>query len=95
MAYVSARYAPPDPNITTTPGAPKRVIATDEEGTEWFLTEDSQVGDWLRYVEEGGTIEPAPAGKSAQLPEPEIQRDVYAELDALEPRVAALEGKVP
>lgn len=26
---------------------------------EWWLTEDSQVGDWLRFIEEGGTIGPA------------------------------------
>jgi hypothetical protein len=58
MPYVSARYAPPDPMMQQPLGAPKRVIATDENGVEWFLTEDSQVGDWLRYVEDGGTIDP-------------------------------------
>jgi hypothetical protein len=59
MPYVSARYEPPDPLMMQQPlGAPKRVIATDDQGTEWFLTEDSQVGDWLRYIEGGGTVEP-------------------------------------
>ena len=53
MPYVSARYAPP----TQIAGmaAPKEgampVIATDDQGVEWHLTEDSQVGDWLRYKE--------------------------------------------
>jgi hypothetical protein len=91
MAYVSAQYQPPDPMMP--PGAPRQVQATDDQGVVWALTEDSQVGDWLRYIEEGGTIDPAPAARPAPAPEP--QRDVYAELDALEARVAALEGKVP
>jgi hypothetical protein len=63
--YVSARYAPPDEVMLQMPGAPKRVVATDENGTEWWLTEDSQVGDWLRYVADGGTIEPYAETKSA------------------------------
>jgi len=58
MPYVSARYAPLDEIRLQPLGAPKQVIATDDQGTEWFLTEDSQVGDWLRYIEDGGTIEP-------------------------------------
>jgi hypothetical protein len=58
MPYVSARYAPPDEIMPQMPGAPKRIIATDTEGVEWWLTEDSQVGDWLRYIEAGGTVEP-------------------------------------
>jgi hypothetical protein len=73
MPYVSAKYAPPDEITPTMPGAPKRVIATDDQGTEWWLTEDSQVGDWLRYIEEGGEIEPydEPATKPATEPEPD------------------------
>jgi hypothetical protein len=61
MPYVSAKYAPPetDPVMQQPLGAPKQVIATDDQGTEWFLTENSQVGDWLRYIEGGGTIDPA------------------------------------
>jgi hypothetical protein len=58
MPYVSAKYAPPDEIMPQPLGAPKRVIATDSEGTEWWLTEDSQVGEWLTYVAQGGTIEP-------------------------------------
>jgi len=67
MPYVSARYAPPDEIMPQMPGAPKRVIATDDQGVEWWLTEDSQVGDWLTYVAEGGTVEPydEPATKPA------------------------------
>lgn len=55
MDYVSARYAPP-PAID---GDPQMIIATDEDGAEWWVTEDSQVGDWLRFVEAGGQIEDA------------------------------------
>jgi hypothetical protein len=66
--YVSARYAPPnvDPLMEPKPGEPRRVIATDTEGTEWFLTEDSQVGDWLRYIEANGKIDPPPLAKPAE-----------------------------
>jgi len=52
--YVSCVYAPP-PLIE---GDPQMVVCTDENGVEWHLTEDSQVGDWLRYVEDGGTVLP-------------------------------------
>lgn len=71
MPYVSAKYGQPIPLAPL--GAPKQVIATDDQGQEWFLTEDSQVGDWLRYLEEGGTIEPlddTPETKPAPMPEP-------------------------
>jgi len=33
------------------------VIAVDDQGVEWHLTEDSTVGDWLRYIEDGGQIQ--------------------------------------
>lgn len=56
MPYVSCTYGPPpDENM---PGAQQQIICTDEAGTEWWLTEDSQVGDWLRYVEDGGEVTP-------------------------------------
>ena len=65
MPYVSSRYAPPD--ATGMMPEPKEgarpVIATDDQGVEWHLTEDSQVGDWLRFIEAGGTIEPAAEGE--------------------------------
>jgi hypothetical protein len=73
MPYVSARYAPLDEIMPAMPGAPKRVVATDDQGREWWLTEDSQVGDWLRYVEEGGQVTPyvaAPETKPAEEPVP-------------------------
>ena len=63
MPYVSAQYMPPDPMAL--PGAPRQVQAIDDQGVVWSLTEDSQVGDWLRYIEEGGTIDPAPVAKRA------------------------------
>jgi len=59
MPYVSAQYAPPLPPemlATVKQGDPRRVIATDDQGVEWHLTEDSQVGDWLRFVESGGEV---------------------------------------
>ena len=55
--YVSARYAPPDP-VTPAPPGSRQVIATDDQGLEWWVSEDSQVGNWLRYLESGGTIDP-------------------------------------
>jgi hypothetical protein len=64
MPYVSARYAPPPP--PDMPRSLQQVIATDDQGREWWLTEDSQVGDWLRYVESGGTIDPAPVAKASK-----------------------------
>jgi hypothetical protein len=58
MPYVSARYAPPDEMTPQMPGAPKRVVAIDDQGREWWLTDDSQVGDWLEFLSRGGTVEP-------------------------------------
>jgi len=65
MPYLSARYAPPDATglMPDKEGASARVIATDDQGVEWYLTEDSEVGDWLRFIEAGGTIEPAAEGE--------------------------------
>ena len=63
MPYVSAQYAPPLPPemlATVKAGDPRRVIATDDQGVEWHLTEDSQVGDWLRFMEAGGTVREPP-----------------------------------
>ena len=52
MTYQSCRYAPPP----TIEGDPQLIICTDDQGIEWFLTEDSQVGDWLRFKEEGNEV---------------------------------------
>jgi hypothetical protein len=41
---------------TVKQGDPRRVIATDDQGVEWHLDEASQVGDWLRFVEDGGQV---------------------------------------
>lgn len=51
MPYVSARYGPPPLE-----GEQQMIVATDENGVEWWLAEDSQVGDWLRFVEQGGMV---------------------------------------
>ena len=70
MAYVSARYRDeePDPLMGV-----RYIIALDDQGLEWHLPEDSEVGDWLRFLQEGGEIEPyqAPAEKPVPEPEPE------------------------
>jgi len=55
MPYVKARYQPPDP-LTT--GGPRQIQALDDQGGLWALTEDSQVGDWLEYVNSVGVIDP-------------------------------------
>jgi hypothetical protein len=34
------------------------VKALDDQGTEWQHHKDCQVGDWQRYLAEGGTIDP-------------------------------------
>jgi hypothetical protein len=52
MAYVSCCYAPP-PALE---GGQQNIICTDEAGTEWWLSADSQVGDWLRFKEGGGEV---------------------------------------
>jgi len=57
MAYVSCKYGPP-PNENM-PGTPQMIVCVDENGIEWWVPgEDCQVGDWLRFVEEGNTVEP-------------------------------------
>jgi hypothetical protein len=52
--YVSCRFAPP-PDME---GVPQQIICTDENGAQWWLTEDSLVGDWLEYQKNGGEITP-------------------------------------
>jgi hypothetical protein len=60
MSYVSCRYIQiTDPMGRTS--TDQQVVCTDDEGREWFIPvphEECQVGDWLRFVEAGGTIEP-------------------------------------
>jgi hypothetical protein len=58
MPYVTAYYAPPidDPMMAAKPGSANRVIAVDDQNVEWHLTDDSLVGDWLRYQEANGEV---------------------------------------
>jgi hypothetical protein len=59
MPYVSCRYAPPDETgmmPETKEGENARIICVDDQGVEWHLTEDSQVGDWLRFKEADGEV---------------------------------------
>ena len=72
MPYVSAKYVQPSP--IAPPDAPRPIQAIDDQGVVWSLDEESQVGDWLRYIEEGGTIDPVdevPETKPAPAPSPE------------------------
>jgi len=48
MTYVSCRYT-----------TPPSIVCTDENGVEWHLTDTSEVGDYLAFIEDGGTVEPA------------------------------------
>ena len=61
MPYVSCMYAPPDETgmmgAETKEGENARICCTDDQGRLWWLSEDSQVGDWLTYVADGGTVE--------------------------------------
>jgi hypothetical protein len=57
--YVSAKYATEDPTMPIAPEGQKPVHATDGDGVVWTLSEDSEVGDWLDYLANGGTIDPA------------------------------------
>jgi hypothetical protein len=54
MPYLYAFYQPP--SLIDLPDAPKQIGAVDSEGQQWAFREDSEVGDWLRYLEDGGTI---------------------------------------
>ena len=67
MPYVSCMLAPPNPDddLEAKTEGHRAITCIDEQGRTWFLTEDSQVGDWLEYKESGGTVEPYEA------PEPE------------------------
>jgi len=65
MAYVSCRYAPPPaPDALS---QEQMIICTDENGVEWHLTEDSQVGDWLTFqANEDNFIEPYEAPETRE-----------------------------
>lgn len=58
MPYVSAHFIEyPNPDGTKT--TDERVVAVDDQGTEWFIPhpyQECQVGDWLRFIEGGGTV---------------------------------------
>lgn len=53
MPYIYAWFTPFDELIL--PG-PRNIAAMDDQYAQWALREDSEVGDWLRFVEEGGVI---------------------------------------
>lgn len=65
MPYVSCRYGTVDLDFKA--GDPRPVVCTDENGVEWFLTEDSKVGDWLAFIAEGNTV------MAAEAPPPEAE----------------------
>jgi len=57
MPYISCQYALETPDDIRAPGK-KPITCIDDQGRTWFLGEDSQVGDYLEYIANGGTIEP-------------------------------------
>lgn len=67
--YVSARYRPLDPVIDQPDAKP--VIALDADGNEYWITDapTCENGDWLRYIEGGGTIDPAEEPEDGEPPE--------------------------
>ena len=70
MPYVSCSYAPPDPETDAMlkAGENARITCTDEQGRVWWLSEDSQVGDWLEFKASGGTVEPYEAPEEEETP---------------------------
>jgi len=54
--YVSCAYVP---STEPTLAGQQPIVCTDDKGVEWHLTEDSQLGDYLAYLDAGGTVEPA------------------------------------
>ena len=52
--FVSAQYV-----VNELPPPEQLIRAVEDTGTVWWLTDDCQQGDWLRYLAEGGTIAPA------------------------------------
>ena len=58
MAYVSCMYAPELDEIEIKEAGKKNITCLDEQGRKWFLSESSQVGDYLEFIANGGTVEP-------------------------------------
>lgn len=55
--FVSAKFVRVE-DVDGTVTTDRFIVATDVEGKEWQHTIECQEGDWLRYLELGGTIEP-------------------------------------
>lgn len=49
--FVSAQYV-----ANEAPPPDQLIRAVDEDGVIWWLQDNCQQGDWLRFVEEGGTV---------------------------------------
>ena len=61
--FVSAQYV-----ANEAPPPDQTIRAVDDEGVVWWLDDNCQQGDWLRFVEEGNTVksaEPTPEAKPA------------------------------
>jgi hypothetical protein len=75
MPYISCRYAPPDPTglmgEDLKQGENARITCIDDQGRTWWLTEDSQVGDWLEYKQKGGEVTPYVEIETQPAPEEE------------------------
>jgi hypothetical protein len=48
----------------TKEGTNARITCTDDNGVVWWLSEDSQVGDWLEFKAKGGTVTPYVAAET-------------------------------
>lgn len=49
--FVSAQYV-----VNEAPPPEMLIRAVDDEGTVWWLEESCTQGDWLAFVEEGGSV---------------------------------------
>ena len=52
--FVSAQYV-----VNEAPPPDMLIRAVDDQGNVWWLDDACQQGDWLAYLDAGGTIEPA------------------------------------
>ena len=55
--YVANDFPPPDQVIR----------AVDDQGAVWWLDDNCDQGDWLAYLDAGGTVEPAAVPVDANI----------------------------
>jgi hypothetical protein len=71
--FVSAQYV-----VNEAPPPEMLIRAVDEDGTIWWLQDGCMQGDWLAFVDEGGTVRAAgeadPAATEAAVEKPKPKR---------------------